>query len=181
MNDFAIYLIESGISLAFFYSVYWIFLKKETFFVINRLYLVSSAVFSFVIPFINITSPIASRPFIEGSTVFGQVSSMPAQSLGIFGVLLLIYIWGVVFFLIRFVYQLLKVLILIRKNGIHKYNGLKVVFIDKDCSPFSFFNFVFINKSNISGDDFQRIVAHEMIRSQFFNGLILLYGHTKNR
>jgi len=182
MNDFVIYLIESGISLALFYSVYWIFLKKDTFFVINRLFLVSSAAFSLIIPLIHITSPafinitsfIGSRPLLESPAVFSGVSSMPAQSLGISDVLLLIYIWGVIFFLIRFVYQLLKVLILIRKNGIHKYNGLKVVFIDKDCSPFSFFNFVFINKSNVSGDDFQRIVAHEMVHIKQYHSIDLL-------
>lgn len=182
MNDFILYIIESGISLALFYSVYWIFLKKETFFAINRLYLVSSAVFSLIIPFIHITSPafihitslIGSRPSLESPAVFSEGSRMPAQSLGFSDVLLLIYLWGVVFFLIRFVYQLLKVLLLIRKNGIHKYNGLKVVFIDKDCSPFSFFNYVFINKSNVSGDDFQRIVAHEMIHIKQYHSIDLL-------
>lgn len=182
MNDFVIYLIESGISLALFYSVYWIFLRKDTFFVINRLYLVSSAAFSIIIPFIHITSPtfinitslIGSRPLLESPAVFSEGSSMPAQSLGISDFLLLIYIWGVVFFFMRFVYQLLKVLILIRKNGIHRYNGLKIVFIDKDCSPFSFFNYIFINKSNISGDDFQRIVAHEMIHIKQYHSIDLL-------
>ncbi|MGD8535859.1 MAG: M56 family metallopeptidase, partial [Candidatus Aminicenantes bacterium] len=174
MNDFALYAIETGICLALFYSVYWIFLKKETFFAVNRLYLVSSVVFSFVIPFINIPSPIASRPLLEGSIVFSEVSRMPAQSLGISDILLLVYIWGVMFFLIRFVYQLLKVLILIRKSGVQKYNGLKVVFIEKDCSPFSFFNYVFINKSNISGDDFQRIIAHEMIHIKQYHSIDLL-------
>ncbi len=174
MNDFVIYIIESGISLALFYSVYWIFLKKETFFAINRIYLVSSVAFSFVIPFIHIPSPIASRPLLKGSAVFTEVSSMPAQSLGISDVLLLIYIWGVVFFLFRFVYQLLKVLMLIRKSGVQKYNGLKVVFIDKNCSAFSFFNYVFINKSNISDDDFQRIIAHEMIHIKQYHSIDLL-------
>jgi hypothetical protein len=174
MNDFILYIIESGICLALFYSVFWIFLKRETFFAINRLYLVSSAAFSFIIPFINIPYPIASRPLLTGSVVFSEVSRMPAQSLGISDILLLIYLWGVVFFLIRFVYQLLKVLILIRKSDVHKYNGLKVVFIDKDCSPFSFFNYVFINKSNISGDDFQRIVAHEMIHIKQYHSIDLL-------
>jgi hypothetical protein len=182
MNDFVIYLIESGISLALFYSVYWIFLSKDTFFVINRLYLVSSAAFSIIIPFIHITSPtfinitslIGSRPLLESPVVFSEGSGVPAQSLGISDVLLLVYIWGVVFFFMRFVYQLLKVLMLIRKNGIHRYNGLKIVFIDKDCSPFSFFNYIFINKSNVSGDDFQRIVAHEMIHIKQYHSIDLL-------
>ncbi len=182
MNDFALYLLESSISLALFYSVYWILLKKETFFVINRLYLISSAAFSLIIPLIHITSPafiniksfIGSRPLSGSPVVFSEGSSLPAQSLGIFDVLLLIYFWGVMFFLIRFVFQLLRVFILIRKNGVQKYNGLKVVFIDKECSPFSFFNFVFINKSNISDDDFQRIVAHEMIHIKQYHSIDLL-------
>jgi hypothetical protein len=174
MNDFVLYLIESGICLVLFYSVYWIFLRKDTFFVINRFYLVSSAALSLIIPFIKITSPIGSRPLLESSVVFREGGSLPAHSLGISDVLLLIYFWGVMFFLIRFIFQLLRVLILIKKSRIQKYNGLKVVFIDKDCSPFSFFNFIFINKSNISDDDFQRIVAHEMIHIKQYHSIDLL-------
>jgi CubicO group peptidase (beta-lactamase class C family) len=54
MNNFVIYSIEIAFGLALFYSVYWMFFKKETFFKLNRFYLVSSVVMSLLIPLLNI-------------------------------------------------------------------------------------------------------------------------------
>lgn len=179
MDNLILYLFEVCISLALFYSIYWLFLKKETFFAINRLFLISSFLFSFIVPFINasfikISSPLASRQLIERTYVFGQTASTQTKTMGIFDFLWLIYIIGAGLFLLRFLYKLLKLQILIKKSSIQKINGVNVVFIEKDLAPFSFFNFVFVNKSNISGDDFNRIVAHEMIHIRQYHSVDLL-------
>ncbi len=179
MDNLILYLFEVSVSLALFYSIYWLFLKKETFFAVNRLFLISSVLFSFIVPFINasfikISSPIASRQLIERTYVFGQTASTQTKTMGIFDILWLIYLIGVGLFLFRFLYKLLKLLILIKKNSIQKINGVNVVFIEKELAPFSFFNVVFVNKSNISGDDFDRIVAHEMIHIRQYHSVDLL-------
>jgi hypothetical protein len=54
MNSFIIYSIEIAISLALFYTAYWVFLKNETFFKLNRFYLLFSVVVSLLTPLINI-------------------------------------------------------------------------------------------------------------------------------
>jgi len=179
MDNLILYLFEVSVSLALFYSIYWLFLKKETFFAVNRLFLISSILFSFIIPLINasfikISSPIASHQLIERTYVFGQTASTQTNTLGIFDILWLIYIIGAGLFLLRFLYKLLKLHILIKKSSIQKINGVNVIFIEKDLAPFSFFNRVFINKSNISGDDFNRIVAHEMIHIRQYHSVDLL-------
>ena len=174
MSDFVMYLFESGICLALFYSIYWLFLKKETFFNLNRFFLISSILFSFIVPFVKIPSSITSGPIIERAYFFTQSVGSSSQSLGVFDVILGVYAFGTGFLLLRFSFQLIKVFILIKKNGVHKYNGFKVVFIEKNCSPFSFFNFIFINKSNISGDDLQRIIAHEMIHIRQYHSIDLI-------
>jgi len=179
MDNLILYLFEVSVSLALLYSIYWLFLKKETFFAVNRLFLISSILFSFIVPFINasfikISSPIASRQLIERTYVFGQTASTQANTMGIFDMLWLVYLIGAGLFLLRFLYKLLKLLILIKKSSIQKINGLKIVFVEKDLAPFSFFNLVFVNKSNISGDDFDRIVAHEMIHMRQYHSVDLL-------
>ncbi len=177
MNDFILYLFESGICLAFFYLVYWIFLKKETFFNLNRFFLVSSIGFSLIIPLIRISSPFTSRPLLErtyASGASGPGAGLQSGSLGVADILLLIYFTGVGFLLLRFGFKLLLVFLMIRKNGVQRYNGLKVVFIERNCSPFSFFNYVFVNRSNVSDDDFQRIISHEMIHIKQYHSLDLL-------
>jgi len=177
MSDFILYLFESGVCLAFFYIVYWIFLKKETFFNLNRLFLVSSIALSLIIPLIRISSPITfitSRPLLERTYASGLTAAPQTASLGVSDVLLLIYFTGVGFLLLRFGFKLLLVFLMIRKNGVQKYNGLKVVFIERNCSPFSFFNYVFINRLSISDDDFQRIISHEMVHIKQYHSLDLI-------
>jgi len=179
MDNLILYLFEVSVSLALFYSIYWLFLKKETFFVVNRLFLISSILFSFIVPFINasfikISSPIASRQLIERTYIFGQTASIQSKTMGIFDILWLVYLIGAGLFLLRFLYKLLKLQILIRKSSIQKINGVNVVFVEKDLAPFSFFNFVFVNRSNISGDDFNRIVSHEMIHIRQYHSVDLL-------
>ncbi|MDH5706482.1 MAG: hypothetical protein OEZ45_10745 [Candidatus Aminicenantes bacterium] len=173
-HDFILYLVESGVCLAFFYIVYWIFLKKETFFNLNRLFLVSSIGLSLIIPLIRISAPITSRALFERTYPAGPPPASQTASLGVSDVLLLIYFTGVGFLLLRFGFKLLLVFLMIRRNGVQKYNGLKVVFIERSCSPFSFFNYVFVNRSNVSDDDFQRIISHEMIHIKQYHSLDLI-------
>ena len=180
MNDFFFYLVESSVCLAIFYLVYWVLLKRETFFNLNRFFLVSSVGFSLVIPLIRISSPIASRQLFERIYALSPASVTPAaaatqaSSVSIFDVLLGIYLLGVGLMLFRFCYKLLKVFTLIKKNGVQRFDGLKVVFMETHCSPFSFFNFVFIDKARISDDDFQRIIAHEMIHIKQYHSIDLI-------
>jgi hypothetical protein len=55
MNNLIIYSIETAICLALFYTAYSLFLKNETFFKLNRLYLLCSVAISFLVPLLNIT------------------------------------------------------------------------------------------------------------------------------
>ncbi|WP_317897553.1 M56 family metallopeptidase [Aurantibacillus circumpalustris] len=55
MNNFIIYSLEIAISLALFFSAYWLLLKNETFFKLNRFYLVSSVVIALLLPLLNIS------------------------------------------------------------------------------------------------------------------------------
>ena len=55
MNNFIIYSIEIAISIALFYTAYWVFLRKETFFKLNRYYMIFSVVVSLFTPLMNIT------------------------------------------------------------------------------------------------------------------------------
>src|SRR6478735_4212482 len=55
MNNFIIYSIEIALCLALFYSAYWLFLKNETFFKLNRFYLVFSVAASLFLPLLNLT------------------------------------------------------------------------------------------------------------------------------
>ena len=55
MNEFGVFLYESGISLSVLYIFYWFLLRKETYFSLNRIILVSTLLLALIIPFIRIT------------------------------------------------------------------------------------------------------------------------------
>ena len=54
MISFVNYLPESGISLSLFALVYFLFLRRETFFSINRWFLLGSIGFSALLPLLHI-------------------------------------------------------------------------------------------------------------------------------
>jgi hypothetical protein len=163
MNNLLLYMVESGICLGLFYLVYWAFLRKETFFAINRFFLMFSVPLSFLIPLINLPSPLKTAPSLEQQHLFAPVSNLQTNSFGLMDILWVIYLAGVGFFLARFAYKIALLLLLIKKNGYKKYGRINLVFIDEDSAPFSFFNFFFLNKSNVSQHDLLRIIDHELV------------------
>jgi len=174
MNNTILYLVESGICLAFFYIIYWAFLKKETFFSFNRFFLLSSIPVSFIIPLIHIPSPFPTNPLTETTYVLRQSAEPQIYYPGTIDIIGLIFLVGAGFFLLRFLIKIIQLFILIKKFGFQKYNGIKVVFIDKNSAPFSFFNFFFVNKSNLSEQDFNRIIAHESVHIKQYHSLDLI-------
>jgi len=176
MNELQIYILESGVCLALFYSIYWLFLKRETFFAVNRVFLILSLPLSFMIPLLNVPSPFVKTYPVESTYTLKESVGTSAASLGIMDIVWLVFLAGAGLFLVRFFFQFIQLFLLIRKHGYYKFNGAKIVLIDNDSAPFSFFNFIFINKSDISENDLQRILEHELVHIKQYHtfDLILL-------
>jgi hypothetical protein len=173
MSSFLFYLVESGVCLGLFYLIYWAFLKRETFFSTNRFFLMFSIPLSFVIPLIDIPSPFrtVSAP---SQSYYPALSPIRANSFGFPEILFLIYLLVASFFLFRFGYKISRIFLLIKKHGYQKCGRLKLVFIDQDITPFSFFNFFFLNKSKISQHDLLRILDHELVHINQYHTIDLL-------
>jgi TonB family protein len=172
------FMLESGISLAIFALVYLLFLRNETFFGLNRIYLLASVCFSLILPFIhfqiNTEMPtvmldevtvtatgyqnLLQTVFIYSTNLTGAIEKT-IQSIGL---IRFIYILGTAVFLFLFLYRLLQIIVLIMNNESELNNGIRIVKIDRDTTPFSFFNFVFIDKNNANGSGMKEMLAHEM-------------------
>lgn len=119
------YLLQVNIYLVVFYAFYRLLLTKETYFVLNRVYLICSGIFSLAIPFIQLDwfskQEISQQIYVQVEQLNqlitqGQVVS-ETQSFNWGGIIVLIYLSGVLFFLGRFIIQLI---------GVKKmFNGLK--------------------------------------------------------
>jgi len=162
MSSILAYLFQSGLCLAVFYLGYELFLKRETFFQLNRIYLVSGLWLSFVIPAFPVVSPF--RTLVVTSP--GSFSPVPVSSRAAFdpsGPLLVLYGAGVLLFLLRFAVQLAKLRRVVRTHGIRRLRGVKIVAVDRLFSPFSFFDIIFLNPGPSPDADLRRILAHEQV------------------
>lgn len=174
MNSMINFLLESGISLSLLVMVYILFLRKETFFKLNRVFLLGSLFFSVLLPIIKIRilepqpvmlSEITVTPYqnlLEAVTVYGKGITLTVEQ-AVLSVNLLIWVYfiGLFFFLSRFLYRFLQIWYIIRKYPVQYHNGIKLVVYNNDGSPFSFLDYVFIGRSLIEAEGFDRMLAHE--------------------
>ena len=162
MKPFLIYILQSGLCLAVFYSVYELFLKRETYFQLNRIFLVSGLLLSFLIPAFPIASPFktaAASPAVD----FALIPSASARGFGSADFLYVLYGIGVLIFLLRFGLQLAKLRRVVRTHGIRRLRGAKIVAADRLFPPFSFLDIIFINQGPSIDANFRRILAHEQV------------------
>ncbi len=169
MNEFFIYLMQSAFSLGALYLIYWFFLRKDTFFSANRFYLIGSIILSFVLPLFKVPvfyndPELTYVVVLEAVTITAQkVETGIANNLNFYQSAFIVYITGAAIFFIRFVFQLLQLVFLIRKFGVTKIDGLKVVKLDRKYSPFSYFNYVFLNEESLNDKNIKEIIDHEKI------------------
>jgi len=173
MPNWIQFVLESSACLMLFYLGYLLFLRKETYFRLNRFYLVLSVILSFIIPALKITSPVVTKKAVTGLSL-SPMSIPAANTWGIEETLLLIYALGAGLFLTRFIFHMVKLFFVIRKFGVQRVNGLKIVSVDKEFSPFSFLNYIFINSHKTPENNMRRIIAHESIHIKQHHTLDIL-------
>lgn len=124
--SWAHYIIQVNIYLMVFYGFYKLLLDKETYFILNRIYLISAGLFSLAIPFLRFewfTRQEAVQPVYVGVDQFNQfivqagVVQQEPDRLTVSNLVVVIYFCGVLFFVFRLIYQLFSVRALLRKEG----------------------------------------------------------------
>ncbi|MCL1821230.1 MAG: hypothetical protein FWG22_00235, partial [Prolixibacteraceae bacterium] len=176
MNSWVNLLIESGTSLSFLALIYMVFLRRETFFRINRIYLLGSLFFSLAIPFIRIPVFSSPTPFmleevtvtpryilLETVVVTGKGVSQTIESSITSSTLIIgIYFFGTAVFLFSFLVRIVGLWLLVRKSKIEKTKGYNLASVDKEISPFAFGKYVFVGRNFESTEGHQRILHHEL-------------------
>ncbi|MCP2026746.1 beta-lactamase regulating signal transducer with metallopeptidase domain [Flavobacterium sp. HSC-32F16] len=163
------YLLKSGILLFVFYAVYKLLLENEKMFRFNRAYLLGSLALSFVLP-LNIFSFgskfLFGTKLIQLNEVVIQKSSQNLQSISyndfLVPILVSIYVLIVLFLIIRFLLNLYSFYKKIKESKTDLINGENVVLIDDAVLPHSFWNTIFINKSEFeNGKIPNELIMHE--------------------
>ena len=179
MPDLAVYLIRSGAYLSLFYAFYWLVLRRETFFALNRVFLLGSAALSLVLPLLKVPSPFfktvvyaSALPAYAGTAAVAP----PARDAGLLGVLPVVYAAGAAFLFLLFIVRLARIALLVGRCGCVRQRGLRIVLCGHPGESFSFFNFVFLNKSKIPEGDMDRILAHELAHVRQFHSFDIVFS-----
>ncbi|MDT0552809.1 M56 family metallopeptidase [Urechidicola vernalis] len=175
------YIVQVVLFQILFLVVYDLFLQKETFFKWNRLYLLATPVLSFIIPFIKFESlknSVSQESIIwlpevvlNPEMVMVEQMSNPTET---FNLLNWLFYIGVGVSVLLFLWNLTKIVRLIRQNKKVKQQQFSLVLMDNQKSPFSFFNYIFIHKDTLKKDDFQ-IIQHELVHAKQYHTLDLLF------
>jgi TonB family protein len=174
MTSFVNYLIESGISLSLFALVYFLFLRRETFFSINRWFLLVSIGFSAVLPLLHIPfytprptvlAEVTVTPYVNllsTITIYGAGFTQSAEtfvlSYSFFGY---VYLLGVALLALKFHFQLFQIVGLVTRNKVTAEGKIKLVVLDKEISPFSFLNYIFVSKNLQNMQGWEKMLEHE--------------------
>jgi TonB family protein len=186
MNKLAEYAIESGISLFVLYLFYWLILRKDTHFRVNRLVLMGSVLVSMVLPVIasgifkapkvnellpnlavSISSPALQGGIQEGSAYIADEviksgkKAFLFSNLNIWKIVVVIYLAGAFIVIARLIYQAIFLHAISRLSDKISYNGYTIVSMTTDMVPFSYFNRIFISAGKVDKNSFDSIIAHE--------------------
>ncbi|AOM77647.1 M56 family metallopeptidase [Pedobacter steynii] len=116
--SWAHYILQANIYLVLFYGFYKLFLAKETYFVLNRIYLISAGLCSLSIPFLRFewfSKQTVVQPIYTGvdhlNDLMTQVSviSDTPEKLNFGNLIVIAYLIGLAVFAVLFLYKLFKV------------------------------------------------------------------------
>ncbi len=174
MSSFINYLLESGISLSLFALVYFLFLRRETFFNVNRWFLLVSIGFSAFLPLLHIPfyapqstvlQEVSVTPYVNllsSVTIYGTALSHGAvQFVLSYSLLGYAYLLGVLFFAAKLFLQIYQLIRLIAQNRVIAEGKIKLVFLDRQLSPFSFLNYIFVSRNLQNTKGWEKMLEHE--------------------
>jgi TonB family protein len=175
------YLLKVNICWIVFYGCYWALFRKNTFFKLNRSYLLFTLLISFVIPTVELreTVTVISNNVSVGlpREEEGMVSQVgPENSVSFELVMTSLYLIGSGIMLLNLVLALLKIRKLVRAGTSEKRTGYQLVVSHRQhvrTGSFSFLQWLII-----SSEDYQHnselIVAHELVHIRQWHTLDIL-------
>ena len=166
MNLFELYIIKSASLLSMLYLAYWFTIRNGSKYSLNRIFLLISLILSVIVPILSfIPKDIVSgnsnnilEPLVINADLV-PISSVHASNK--LSVLAIIYIGGTTYFGLRFFSSISRIFYLYYRFPKCKFNGFKAVILDTDQAAFTFFNLLFISRSDYESGDSKEVIVHE--------------------
>jgi TonB family protein len=166
----AAYFLQVNICWLLFYGVYYALLSKETFFKLNRTWLIASLLCGLALPFVADYFAVkvaptqlfvmTLEPFVVSATALRR-DLLPDTEGVVLGYLAMGYALGAAVLVARFLAGLFLIFKLLKQSKREQQAGFRLVYTEGGEPPFSFFNFIFINPREFESFDYQQIMQHE--------------------
>jgi hypothetical protein len=164
------YLLEANLYLSIFYIGYCFVLNKETYYTLNRAYLLLTCVLAFILPLMQIgalkqQSPVLHVVFtvISNNTiqqpVINTMAHKQAANFNWQNDIVYLYLFGATVSLLLLLSKLFRLLLLIRGTAVNA-KQYKLIPVSGSNTAFSFFGYLFIGTNNIANET---IIRHELV------------------
>jgi beta-lactamase regulating signal transducer with metallopeptidase domain len=183
MENFLLYFAKVNGLIIAFYLLYLVFLRKETFYVGNRWYLLTGLVTAIVLPLITFTKTVWVDPepiskYIEvvplvDNTTIRTVSEEPIDwSL----ILSLAYAMVAILILLKVGFEITSFFNKIIKLNKQKDTNFTLIYSNSTENPFSFFKYIVINPTLFSKEEYEHIITHERIHVKQWHSIDVLFS-----
>ena len=170
MGIFFVYILKASLCLAVYYLFYRLLLSKETFHRFNRIALLGLLVFSGVVPFVEVTmqeAPQVTQTFLSLEDMMLPVD----EPLGVLeeepvrfpwsALVFLVYALGILFFLVRHLWSLGRMIRLLRTSRKEIMEGGITLFVHKEkVAPFSWMKMIAVSEGDLA-ENGKAILTHE--------------------
>jgi hypothetical protein len=170
METLLIYSIKSSGLIVMFYLAYHFLLRKETFFVSNRWFLLAGLFTSALLPLLIFTTIVWVEPTpvpVNWSTIPTN-TPIPNADFKINWELLLTiaYSLGITLLFTRFAFDFYKLQRILKDKTTHQQADFKFIDLNEKIAPFSFFNTIVYNSSLYNTTEMDFILEHEKVHSE---------------
>lgn len=179
IEDLMIYLLKGSGILAIFAGLHWLLLRMENAFRMNRLFFLIGGLTSLLLPFIKITRTTSpANPSIPSADFDSlAVSEVVSHDVNWWQITFWIYIAGFSFFIIRLIYQLIKLLMFLHEVSGKKEGPFKLVHTEREVEPFSFFHYIVFYPDTYSEAELKMILDHERAHARQRHSVDTLLMH----
>ncbi len=180
-----IYLLQVSFCWIGFYMLFHLFLRRETFFDINRWYLLGALLIGLVIPLLgSMVKEVTHTYPIDAGPLLYTISETPAyiessvlansKTYGIAFLIKIIYWLGFAVLTIKFALGLAKIYRLYRNSRHENHQDFQLIITHEHHLPFSFFSLIFISELVPLKKGYNKMIRHELTHIQQWHTLDII-------
>lgn len=189
MEALALYLIKVHIAASLLYGIYYLTVRNELFFRMNRFILLGIILISFSIPWLPLFTIdhtgmesnggfftyTSGNDLITGKEISIFKDEIQIKRLhGVITSLLSFYLCIVGLFLLNFINQIINVIAMIKNSSKVFDQHTEYHTHDDEIAPFSFFNSIVINPDQFGKEELSQVLAHEKAHSNQWHSIDIL-------